>query len=310
VEPVLRLVEDDRLRAVHHRVRDFLVPVRGQAVHEKRVGLGAGHELRVHLERLEEAAPLLLLLRRDVIAHPGVGVDDVRAGDRGRRVVDDLHLGAVGERASLLHHGRLRRRLGPLRAAHADAHPRDGAAVEERVRHVVEGVADVGQRQTLELPLALPHRHEVGQDLAGMRVVRQRVDDRHGRVARQRLDRLVLVQTRDDAIRHPGDDAGEVLDGLLLAERRALDRVVDRVPAELGHAHLEGDPRPKGRLLEQHQERLPAQGLPELPRLRLDHVRLVQQGEDLVSRPVLERREMLPRHGLLRTRSRREIATA
>jgi hypothetical protein len=39
VQPVLGLVEDHRMRPVHHRARRLVVAMRGQAVHEERVGL-------------------------------------------------------------------------------------------------------------------------------------------------------------------------------------------------------------------------------------------------------------------------------
>src|SRR2546428_13671858 len=43
VEPVLRLVERDRARAVEHRIGDLLAPVGGQAVHDQHRRLRAAY---------------------------------------------------------------------------------------------------------------------------------------------------------------------------------------------------------------------------------------------------------------------------
>src|SRR5688572_26279535 len=59
VQPVLGLVEHDRLRAVHDAVGDLLAPVRGQAVHHQRGGLGEADHGLVDLVAAERLQPLL-----------------------------------------------------------------------------------------------------------------------------------------------------------------------------------------------------------------------------------------------------------
>src|SRR4051812_36231393 len=102
VEAVLGLVEYLRLRALDHRVRHFLAPVRRKAVEKNRAGLRQLHQLLVDAVALERHAPLLGFL---FLAHgrPHVGVDDVRALGRFLGILGDEDLrrpaGAVERRA-------------------------------------------------------------------------------------------------------------------------------------------------------------------------------------------------------------------
>src|SRR3984957_2467898 len=92
VQPVLGLVEHDRLRAVDHFVGDLFAAMGRQAVHEDGVRLGAGHQPRIDLVALEQVmAPGAV-----AIAHgdPGVGDDTVGALDGFFRVGADADLGA------------------------------------------------------------------------------------------------------------------------------------------------------------------------------------------------------------------------
>ena len=75
---VLRLIEDDRLRAVEHRIGDLGVAVRGEAMHEDGVLLRVRHQLLVDLVGLEDRRALGGLMLK---AHAGadVGVDGIRA---------------------------------------------------------------------------------------------------------------------------------------------------------------------------------------------------------------------------------------
>ena len=89
MQAVFRLVEDDRLRAVHYLVGDLLATMRRQAVHEQGVVFCKCHEGRIDLEALELLEALVML---GFVAHrrPGVGEDDVGARDGVLRVVEHL----------------------------------------------------------------------------------------------------------------------------------------------------------------------------------------------------------------------------
>ena len=75
MQPVLGLVEHDRMRAVHDLVGDFFTAVGGQAMHEKRIGLSQRHQPVVDLITFEQvvAAGAVAVSHRD----PGVGDDAI-----------------------------------------------------------------------------------------------------------------------------------------------------------------------------------------------------------------------------------------
>ena len=67
-------------------------------------------------------------------------------------------------------------------------------------------------------PSALPHREQVGQDLAGMEQVGEAVDHRNGAVARQLLHVGVIVGPDHDAVEIAGQHPGGIADRLAPAE--------------------------------------------------------------------------------------------
>src|SRR6478736_6779998 len=161
VHPVLGLVEHDRRRRLEHLVGDLelgqpmllehlladlrvRVVERGQAVHELRVRVaGRGHRGGVDLVRQELPDPLrpdlLGLAHRD----PHVRVQEVCALDALGHRVGERDPGAAlgGDRLALLDEGILR---PPLAGTdEPDVHAQQRASDEERVAHVVPGVAEV-----------------------------------------------------------------------------------------------------------------------------------------------------------------------
>jgi hypothetical protein len=80
VQPVLGLVKDNGLRAVHDFVRYLFAAMRWQTMHEDGIGPRFGHEPSVHL-----VAPQQIVTPRPVaVAHgrPGVGDHAIGALDR------------------------------------------------------------------------------------------------------------------------------------------------------------------------------------------------------------------------------------
>jgi hypothetical protein len=82
------------------------------------------------------------------------------------------------------------------------------AAERVRVAHVVGAVAEVRHSEPREPPLVLDDGLPVGQDLARVEVVAQRVDDRHARVRGHVLQPCLVVGAPHDgaghATQHPG----------------------------------------------------------------------------------------------------------
>ena len=163
-----------------------------------------------------------------------------RLGGQGRREVDDPLVGAVAGRVG-----------------EADLHPQRGAGERERVEDVV-AVADEREDDALEPAEPLLDREEVGQRLARMLAQREAVDHRDVCLGRQLHDHLVRTRPDDDAVHEPLEVVGDVADALARAEDHVVGEV-DGVPAELGHARLEGHPRAQARLLEEHREGPPGE---------------------------------------------------
>ena len=254
MQPVLRLVPDGAAGPVEDRVGDLVAAVGGQAVQRDRTGRGAVEQGVVHLQRAERrraVAAVGLLAHRD----PGVGDDDLGTLDGRVRVGD-----RAGTPAGLLRAGlRVPQDLGvggePVGRAHPDVQARGDAAEQQRVRHVVRAVAEVGQGQPGEAPEALADRLQVGQHLAGVEGVGERVHDRDGGGRGHLLDPRVRPGAPHDrrgvARHHPGG-VGDRLAAAQLAGPGVDDH---RRAAELGDAGLEGQPGAGGRLVEQHRDR-------------------------------------------------------
>ena len=89
MQTILCLIEDDRRFRVHDLVGHFVTAMRGEAVHEPRVGRGVRHQLGVDLIRREDTSSrgrfLFLSHRR-----PHVRVDGIGAAHRGDEVTDEV----------------------------------------------------------------------------------------------------------------------------------------------------------------------------------------------------------------------------
>ena len=214
------------------------------------VGLGLGHELRIHAVAGKGGFPLLALL---LLAHGGPHVGDDHVGVLGglERGIGQLKLVPVpgGELQNLLG------RAVALGAGHGHAHAHLQAAHDQGVHHVV-AVADKAQLQPLQGALVLPDGHQVRQHLAGVAEVRQAVDDGHAAVLGQSLH-LVLAEGADhDAVHIPGEHPGCVLDRLAPADLGAFRPQHHGVAAQLVDAHLKADAGAGGGFLENHAQAL------------------------------------------------------
>src|SRR5438093_269536 len=170
VQPVLGLVPDARLRALDHLGRDFLAPMRGEAVQEDGRGIGELHQLGVHRVAAERVAARL---RFALLPHrgPNVGVDDV--GARHRLLGHFRHLNAGA--------GLLRpiedapARLVSFRAGQPQLEAEQLRRLDPAVRHVV-AVTHPGDPLPLPPAQRLPHGEQVGQHLARVGQVGEAVD--------------------------------------------------------------------------------------------------------------------------------------
>ncbi len=246
--------------------------------------------------RLEDQRPFA---RFGLLAHgcPDVGVQDVSALFGLGHVLRDHDAAAgaslAGELLGALHD--LRDGLVTRRRGHPDRHAGLGPADEQRMRDVVP-VPDVGERQTFEPALVLPDGQQVGQALARVLEVRQRVHDGHGGGAGQGFEPLLAERAEDDRVDVAGQDPAGVLDGFPPAELELRGRQGKRVRPQTGDADLERDAGPGGGFLEDHRHGQAAQAVRVVRRRRLDLVRQVEERGELARREVVHREEV-PAHG-------------
>ncbi len=222
--------------------------------------MGAGHHLAIHHEALER-----LLARQffRLIAHarPHIGSDEVRALAGLPRIVE---LAQVRD---------LRRAQGVARAVLLDAiafRPGEVQGETEHFRglqpgveHIV-GVADPGHGLALDRAAMLDIGHDIGEDLAGMKLVGQAVDHRHARIRGETLDDFLTIGANHHQIDHARKHLRRIFDGLATAQLAIAGIDVDGRAAELVHAGLEAQPGAGGVLLENHRQGAIDQGLVRL----------------------------------------------
>ena len=92
VQPVLGFIENHRLRSIDDLVGNFLSAVRGQAMHEQRIGLGLGHQAGIDLVALENVVTVLAVTVAH--RHPGIGNHAVGIFDGSVGIVADHDRGA------------------------------------------------------------------------------------------------------------------------------------------------------------------------------------------------------------------------
>src|SRR5205814_9213506 len=91
-------------------------------------------------------------------------------------------------------------------------------------------------------------RKNVRQDLAGMLVVRERVDRRHAGELRELLDVPLRERPDDRAMNHSPEHAARVLNQLAAPELNVVRVQKNRLAAQLAHSYFKRNPRPRGRL--------------------------------------------------------------
>ena len=132
--------------------------------------------------------------------------------------------------------------------------PGGRAGEQPGVAHVAGAVADERDGQAGELLLVLLDREQVGEQLAGVEVVGERVDDRDAGVLGHLLEVALRVGAPHDHRRLAAEHAGDVVHRLAHAD--AGEGAVDqhREAAELGDAGGERRLRAQRLLVEDHRD--------------------------------------------------------
>jgi hypothetical protein len=146
----------------------------------------------------------------------------------------------------------------PLGARQPQREVEVGGGLDPGVGHVV-AVADPRHGLPAHLPQVLPHGEEVGQHLAGVRQVGEPVDDGDVGVGGQQLHVGVREGADHDAVHVAREHARGVGDGLAAPQLHVARGEEVRGAAQLRGPHLEGHAGARGRLHEQHGQRLAGQ---------------------------------------------------
>ena len=230
MQAILRLFPDHGVGGVHQLGADFLAPVGRQAVHVQRVAGGAAHQLGVDLVAGEYLRPVALLL---LLPHggPDIGYHQVRAGRCLQRFVLDAHpVGVGGQQPGV---GLEARRAGDAQLEVELPGGVDiGLAHIVAVSHPADGLAGDGAA------LLYPGLH-IRQQLAGVVLVRQGIDDRYPGLGGKALDDVVAEGADHHDIHHGGDHPRAVLYRLPPPQLGVLGGQEHGVPSQLGHARLE-----------------------------------------------------------------------
>ena len=128
-------------------------------------------------------------------------------------------------------------------------------SVDPGRQHVVV-VPGPGDLAPAEGPALLLEGHEVGQHLAGMRLLGEAVDHRNRRMRRHFPHVVMGEDADDDRIDIARQDARRVGDGLAPAELHFPSGQHDQLAAELAHADVERDAGAGRRPVEDHRQRL------------------------------------------------------
>ena len=249
MQPVLGLVPHRAVRPVDHLVGDLVAAVGGKAVQDNRIRLSPSEERRVDLERPERPHPVQSVV---LLAHrrPGVGDEDVGAVGGRLRIGRHGHRGAGVCGTFLGGRDELRVGLETGGGGDGDMYARGDPAEHQRVRHVVGAVAEVGQPQAVQRAPAFVERLQIGEHLARVELVGQRVDHRHRRGGRHRGQPLLGEGPPHDGVDVARQHPSGVLQRLLAPQLGVAAVDHDGVPAELGDADLEREPGAGGVLVE------------------------------------------------------------
>jgi hypothetical protein len=202
------------------------------------------------------------------------------------RIADELDRSAHLHGRAPRSRDRVRVGLMALGRGRDEAHPEAGRADHQRDAHVVP-IAEIGEAGAREPAQPLANRHQVGERLAWVRVVREPVDDGDVRVLGELLNVLLREGADHDCVEVALEHVRRVLDRLAAAELEVAGGEVEAVAAELGDPDLEGDAGARRRLLEDHAEAAAGEKLMWLSALpeRLQLVGEVEGGLQLLGVP-------------------------
>ena len=197
------------------------------------VGPGLCEQLVIHLEsrKILAAFPGFGLLAH---AGPDIGIDGVRATDRGQRIVSELDLGAGGRGNSERRRGDLRMRSVAFGGGNREFCAQAGCSQHQRVCHVV-AITDISKVQLAHVPKFFLKGEEVGKGLAGMLHVAQSIDDWNAGVLCDLGHRFMLEGAHHHRIHPAFNVVGDIAQGFAVLHAGASLVHKESGAAQAGH---------------------------------------------------------------------------
>ncbi len=129
---------------------------------------------------------------------------------------------------------------------------------------------DVGQLESFKGAKFFFEGEEIGERLARVKFVRERVDDRNRNVGSHLFENALLVDASDDALHPLLEVARDIRNGFAFAEAGLRVVQEDHEAAHALDADFKSDTRAQGRLLKNQRDVLIAQDRGKTRRTRLD----------------------------------------
>src|SRR5690606_9652281 len=100
-------------------------------------------------------------------------------------------------------------------------------------------VTDPGHGFTCNVAAVLKKRENICENLAGMILIGQPVDDRYSRILCKPLDDLMLMGTNGDDIHHPRDNPGSIFYRFATSQLGIACGKINSTTAQLVHSRFE-----------------------------------------------------------------------
>lgn len=255
VEAVFCLVEDGFGVGLKDLSGDFLSAVGGEAVHDQCVRFGGLRDARVDLVWGEDAEAFFAFL---LLAHRNPCVRVEKIGTL-RGVTRIFEADGSALFCACEHAGGGLKRFG---RGEADVESQFGCGKNPGLRDVAGGIAeedcgfareqvtDPSRCFLLAAEKVFGPRHEIGENLAGMFVVGEGVDDGNGADSGERFHLALRVGADDDAMEIAGEDARGVLDAFPASELDVMHAEEERASAQFADADFKGDTGARGAFAE------------------------------------------------------------
>ena len=189
---------------------------RRQTVHKHRLASRLFHQLLIDLIRGQVLNSLGPDLGGFSHGDPDIGIENVciQNGLHGVRHPFDCAAALRGQVLAGLCQHRIRK-IGLRRAGH-EVHSHFGTAHHQGIAHIIAGISQIYQFQSLQVAEMLLNGEEVRQNLGGVELIGETIPHGDSRILGQLLYNFLAIAPVLNAVKHPAQHSGRVRDALFL----------------------------------------------------------------------------------------------